>query len=456
MKDTLEIKLSSRLTAWLTIIGFVLLALLLFYPLLAPNRCLFTTDDNLGIIPSMKNMMPRGFFSNWSDTALLGGGGGLVPIMWTSLFLWLMPAQLGFNWIHASELILASIALAMFLRAAGLHWMAIVLGVISAFWVGSNFTLTYAGHMGKFGALMFATASLYGIRQTFESDRPWLWSVVTGGLIGFMFLEAQDVALFFGLFWGAYTLFRTLILFRHGSRFKGLLLLIPMVAMILIMSGATLMASYAQNVSSITAQQEDNPRQKWEFTTQWSWPPEESIDFVAPGYMGWRSSEADGPYWGRMGRSSGWEKTGQGFMNFKLENQYLGAIPVIFALFAVLIVVLRSDFKSSFSPLPEDLQACQAENTIIDLKCAKMEILFWFFAAVLALLLSFGKYFPLYQLFYQLPVISNIRNPNKFLQVFQLAVGILAAYGAHFIFNWHEESTKGQRRIGTKSDVSDM
>ncbi len=58
-----------------------------------------------------------------------------------------------------------------------------------------------------------------------------------------------------------------------------------------------------------------------------------------------------------------------------------------------------------------------------------MEILFWGTVAVVTLLLAYGKYFPLYALFYKLPLVNNIRNPNKFLQVFQMALAILAAYG---------------------------
>jgi len=209
--------------------------------------------------------------------------------------------------------------------------------------------------------------------------------------------------------------------------------LIPMGVVALIMSGATLMLTYTQNVSLITAQQEDDPRQKWEFSTQWSWPPEETIDFVAPGYMGWRSGETEGPYWGRMGRSAGWEKTGQGFMNFKLENQYLGAIPIIFAFFAVFAVFFRSNLLRREKLSQESMRVNEDLNNSANIKA---EVIFWFCAAMVALLLSFGKYFPLYQLFYQLPAVNNIRNPNKFLQIFQLAVGILAAYGAHLIFNW--------------------
>jgi len=134
--------------------------------------------------------------------------------------------------------------------------------------------------------------------------------------------------------------------------------------------------------------------------------------------MGWRSGEPDGPYWGRMGRSAGWEKTNQGFMNFKLENQYIGAIPIFLALFAVFGALIRKRANEQSGS-----EALNSESRY------RSDIIFWTCAAIIALLLSFGKFFPLYALFYKLPFVSSIRNPNKFLHVFQIALGILAAYG---------------------------
>jgi uncharacterized membrane protein YjfL (UPF0719 family) len=66
----------------------------------------------------------------------------------------------------------------------------------------------------------------------------------------------------------------------------------------------------------------------------------------------------------------------------------------------------------------------------------RAEILFWGAAAAVTLMLAWGKFFPLYALFYKLPVVNNIRNPAKFLQVFQLALGILAAYGLDIALRW--------------------
>ena len=119
-------------------------------------------------------------------------------------------------------------------------------------------------------------------------------------------------------------------------------------------------------------------------------------------YFGWRSGEPEGPYWGKLGRSEGWETTRQGLMNLKLENQYLSLLPLLLAAAAV-----------GFAATGR----------------RRSDTIFWSVAAVIALLLSFGKFGLLYQLAYRLPLISYVRAPVKFLQVFQVALAILAAMG---------------------------
>ncbi len=193
------------------------------------------------------------------------------------------------------------------------------------------------------------------------------------------------------------------------------------VAMALLMFHPLSISLQTSRDDSTTAAKED-PGRKWDFVTQWSWPPEESIDFIAPGFTGWRSGEETGPYGGRMGRSAGWEKTGQGFRNFKLENQYLGAIPIVFGFWACLAAW-------GFRKRRED-----GWGTVF----------FWGIATVVALVLSFGKYFPAYYFLYLLPGFSSVRNPNKFLQVFQLGVGLLAAFG----FSRALEPETGSRMAG--------
>jgi hypothetical protein len=223
----------------------------------------------------------------------------------------------------------------------------------------------------------------------------------------------------------------------------------------LLLAVSTMLGSYTSNVKDIASMQTESPQEKWDYVTQWSWPPDECIDFIAPGYMGWRSGEPEGPYWGRMGRSAGWEQTRQGFMNFKLENMYLGIIPILLSLFAILSGMMGiKERGSQFTvDVPDAVgNRCQNLSTVrrpssvvwrpFDVE-RRAEILFWGCVALVTLLLAFGKFFPLFALFYKLPMVSSIRNPNKFLQVFQLALGILAAYG---LDGFLREVVRGRRQ----------
>ncbi len=401
---------------------FLVLTLIIFRCCLTGGT-LFTTDDNIGHLAARASGIPSVFFGGWYDSALAGFPDSL-NLSWTNLNLWLQPLRFFTNWMHALDLILSSLLLAGFLRLRRCGLPACLLGALTAFWVGSNFTLTHAGHIGKFGVVLFASAALYCIEKT-ALTRRISWALLAGGALGAMFTEQQDSALFMALMLGPYLLFA---LWREEKKsfWTSLLkLAAPAFAIALLIASHSLLSGYRSAVQGVASQSAENPQAKWEFATQWSWPPEESIDFIAPGYTGWRSGEPAGPYWGRMGRSAEWARTRQGFMNFKLENTYIGVLPVLFALFAVFSGLCRRD--------------------------ARADTIFWSGAAALTLLLAFGKYFPLYSALYHLPVINNIRNPNKFLQVFQLAVGVLAAFGADALWRSKEPGAEGVEQKNVRS-----
>jgi len=387
--------------------GIVLFALVMFRVLLTPGAILFTTDDNIGAMAIRKAAIPGSFLGWWYDTILLGMS-AMLFVNWTNLLLWIFPVQFFSNWIHALDLGFASLFLALFLRLRGRSWAACALAALTAFWVGTNFTLTYAGHIGKFGVLFFAALSLW-LSEKAVQQRSVGWAVLAGGALGAMFLEQADVGLFVAMGIGPYVLYRCIS--EYGLKWKPVArILIPLVLLTGFMAFRALVAGAGVSEQGSMAD-ENNPKEKWEFATQWSWPPEESVDFVAPGYMGWRSGEQEGPYYGRMGRSAQWESTKQGFRNFKLENQYMGMIPVLLALWGGIVGwLLRKEDRRY------------------------RDGLFWATAVIVALLLSFGKYFPVYRMLYALPGISSIRNPNKFLHLFQIGVGVLAAYGLDAVY----------------------
>lgn len=394
---------------WGCRLAVLLFGLLVYRETLAPGRVLFTTDDNVGALSLRKASLPDAFLGGWDDS-LAAGQPNLVTISWTNLVLWLLPVKVFVNWIHTLDLVLASLLLLGFLRRRGLHPAAALAAVLTAFWLGSNFFLTYAGHIGKFGVLLMAALYLYLLELAVQR-RSWAWAALAGGALGGMFLEQADSALFFALFLGPYAIVRAGEVFQWKPA-GWIRIVVPVAGFSALVGLHAVLTAYTLFRMDLPetgqAADEQAARQElWEYCTQWSLPPFETLEWIAPGYFGWRSGEPTGPYWGKLGRSAGFETTGQGFPNFKLETFYKGAIPVLLCLFGAGLFFL----KGVTTPL------------------GRIEGRFWVVAVAVSFLLGLGKYFPLYALFFQLPGMSSIRNPVKFLQFTQLGMAILAGVG---------------------------
>lgn len=385
--------------------GSLLVALVVFHVVLPPGSILMTTDDNIGHTMAYKQILPQGFRA-WWDAHVLWGATGITVFRPMFVLLWLLPAEVYQNWAHGLALAAAAFWLAVYLRRRGCSWAACAVGALAAFWTGNNLTLTYAGHTNKFATMAFAAAAIALLDKAAE-DRRWGWWALAGLAAGFMFFEQADVALFTAVFIAAFGLYRAVQ--AAGWRPVPLLRrLLPAAVVGGVMVLGALGPYLKVATEGVEVMQQDAAAQ-YEFLTQWSWPPEESLDFIAPGFTGWRSGEESGPYWGRMGRTAGWETTRQGFMNFKLENHYMGALPVLLALLAFGGAAVRR--------LRKDRDARSADA------------LFWGLVCAGSLLLAFGKFTPLYRIVAALPGFSGMRNPNKFLHIFQIALGIGAAFG---------------------------
>jgi hypothetical protein len=461
------------LSILIVVIAVVILALCVFRDLFVPNAVLFMTDNNVGNTGATKFGLPETFLSGLMAGGPLLGMQGSMAISLENVFKWLMCVLSYVNWYHAVMMCLASVWISLFCFHRGCRALAVMLGIMAAFWLGSGLTLTYSGHNGKYGVLAFAGLALWLIEMAAVRKR-LAWAILAGGAVGMMFVEQQDVALFIGFFLGAYAVYA--ILRENGNNWRALPLpLVLMGLMALLTGGPNVLSGYMTQVKGVVAMSDEDPQKKWEYCTQWSLPPEDMLEFIAPGYRGIRSGEPEGPYWGRVGRSAEWEKTRQGFPNFKLDSSYVGMIPIGLALFALMVAVLGrrgqgsgfrgkesegrnqgsggrvqgSGVKSQKSGVGSKQSEITPVNTEAGLLQRRGDIIFWGVVTVLALLLSLGKFFPLYGLFYQIPGMSSIRNPLKFIHVFQIGLGILAAFGADALIRGLPEGlAKAGRRFG--------
>lgn len=389
---------------FLVLLGLVALSCATFRTVLPSDTMLLTTDDSIGQIALRKQALPSGFIGAWRDMELMGRP-YVRGINWTNLSMGILTLEAFAKWNHAINLSLASLFLLLFLREKKLSWPACWVGALTAYWLGSNLTLTYAGHLAKFAILVAATLSLWLFSVALRKRSP-TWACLAGGAFGDMFVEQPDVALFFAMALAPYFVFSVWQTHRKDV-LSWARLLVPLFGVAALFAGHAMWTGYRVSVRDTAQATGQDSSQKWNYATQWSWPPEETIDFIAPGYTGWRTGEPTGPYTGRMGQSPEWKSTQQGFRNFKLENQYLGALPIGLACWALLVAWYR-----------------RREQPV-----TSREVLIWSVLGMGCFLLACGKYLPFYKLIYWLPAVSSVRNPNKFLQPMQVILGIVAAFG---------------------------
>lgn len=409
--------ISPARNGWIYFLLILVFGMMVYREALIPGNVLFTTDDSLGAMSMRKSMFPHAFLGGWYDITAAGVP-MFTPINATNLFLTLMSPQAFMNWIHTIDLVVGSWFLMMFLRLRGVGWMGAALGALLTFWFGSTFFLTYAGHIGKFGAVMFAGIYLYCVERAIR-DRSWMFAILAGSAMAGMFTEQQDSALFFSMVLGPYALFRGWQSYKFNV-IAHAKVIAPMLVIAAAVAFHSVYSAYSFYRMDIPADGNEQSKQDlWDYCTQWSWPPLETVEFFAPGYMGWRSGEPSGPYWGALGRSPQWQpQYGPNGMNFKLETFYKGFLPLMFMIMGIYVVLIRRRSE----------------------KDERQQFIFWSAALVVTFILSCGKYTPLYRLFFELPGMSSIRNPVKFMQITQFAMGIMAAYGLDY---WLKQMQRG-------------
>lgn len=401
---------------------FIVLAMITFRCVFGENMVFSASDLNIGRLAFKKNYLPESLTGYYTANQVMGVSGSQF-ILFTVL-LALMPLTVFANVIYGMILVVSSLAMVWFLRIWNRSWLASVFGALVAFWFNS-IMLAAGGHAYKMEVLAFATLSLCLVEKAVRvsSNRRAIgYSILAGICVGIMMIEQQDVALIDGAFVGFYALFRLIQQHRRAA-FRWASILLPIAVVSLLLSGSTVLNSYKYNIAG-EASVQSGGQKKWDFITQWSLVPGEWPDFIALGWGGWGSGNPEGPYWGKIGQSADWDaSTGQGMRNFKITSKYLGMIPFLFGTFALLWALRnRKARDGSF-------------------------ILFWSIAGLTAFWLSFGKYSLLYKIFYHLPLIGNIRDQSKFLDIFQVCLGIVAAFGLDQLVLARNEDKNEKRSV---------
>lgn len=344
----------------------------------------------------------------------------LLPPLWNH--------ELGF----ALDAALQAVAFAAYLRLFGLPAAACAGGGLALAFAGYNFTLFNAGHRGYANSMPCA-ALLFAVAESALRRPSWPHAVLAAACAACAVSSQPDVAAFVLLLAGAYAAFRLVSLARaegprayFAARARGFAVCALVGAASLAAFGGSTVrhvfgdvlrgreaqiagassAAPAAEGGAEAADAEAAARDRWIFATNWSLPPEDALEFVAPDVRGRDTGNPVAPYWGRLGRSYGWSAGNPaGFANFRQHSLYVGAIVAAFALFAFLCAALDPS-----SP-------------------HRGVVFFWSAALAVSVLLALGRHGFLYRAFYALPVMDKVRAPVKFVHLAEIAFAALFAFG---------------------------
>lgn len=311
------------------------------------------------------------------------------------------------------DMLICCFAALFLLRSNGLPWGSAWVGGFAAAFTGYFATLFCAGHRGVVDAIA-VTSIAFGLCHRAITQGLWRWWIALGLLLPLGLAAQADIwlILMIGVF--AYSFFLTVRRCRTEGFMPTLRLLFPRLCCALLLFGLTglpalrhtfgaaqetrqaQLAQATATSSSFTAAR----TAQWQFTTDWSLPPEDCIEFILPGARGCTSYSFDpDPYIGRMGSA---------YQVLRQHSVHLGWLTLLLAV-------------AAFLP--------KGECTTLSTRC------FWAGLACFSLILAFGKYTPLYQCIWQCPFINQIRAPVKWLHLTGFACAVLAGYGSVKLVN---------------------
>lgn len=303
-------------------------------------------------------------------------------------------------WFYLS---LAGIGMFILLRFFGVSHFASALGAILSGLTPYSFGLINAGHFNKIYAIAFIPWVLWSAFAL--SKRVSLKTVLTLSLFTSLqlWVNHPQIVYYTWMVIGFYWVWNigTAIVNKSDSYSKnfvhlggiiaGLAIALVMVAdpYIDILEFQQYSNRGAKSVLDQTGETESGTN--WNYATQWSFHPKETISFVYPYFFGLQNYSTrdikSAAYWG--------------YMPFTQSTHYLGLVAILFAILGALLK--KPDGSEWF---------------------------FWI-VSILALVTGFGSYFPiLFKPFYSiLPFFSKFRIPSMIYVLLAISLPILAAKG---------------------------
>lgn len=298
----------------------------------------------------------------------------------TFLFRLVLPVHVVWTWTFISHIFVAGLGTYLFLRQLRLDVIPALLGGISYMLCGSLMTLVYAGHDGRLMGTALLPFAMFFLHRGMTRRR-FLWFALCGVIVALQLYSGHLQKVYYtGLILLVWFLFLWLGSIKAERSVGSAVRLAVYFAGGMGLAVALAAVQYLPVFGNMPFAARGQER-GYAYATSWSMPLVETLDLVTPRFSGGILS-----YWGRNA--------------FKLHSEYIGILPLLFAVTAV--------FRGWKNHL----------------------VRFFALAFGFTLLMAWGGETPFYHIPYHiLPGISRVRGPAMIFYVGAFAVAVLAGFG---------------------------
>ena len=460
---------------------------ILCYQAYKPHTAMWANDSQLGTLKeksiSTHPLLQGIYTGEWVDQWWIGiEAPAASPTVTMILLTVTSPEMLLKLYVPFTMLLLGFSAWVLF-RQLKFAPMVCVLGGLAA---GLNMHCFSNGCWGtgpwnvSIAMIFLAVAALVteSIRQT------WIKASLAGLAVGMSVMEGYDSGAILSVYVGIFTVFLCWITESTVSKrmIKSVSVGALVVLFSVLISCSILYSLTGTQVSGIAGmglgQTAQEKQRRWPEATMWSLPKLETLRVIIPGIFGYRLDEFSTPpdplfvSWSRIGgwperfvqgltdkSSAYWGKVGEDPGIAKLESsdpEVRAAAIAAYTDRADIIEVMRGDNLDHRTQIVDSVKsqtqrrhsgngeyagvlvALFAVFALINSLRGKTSpytlferrmVWFWGLATLFSLMAAWGRFSFLYALLYQLPGVSNIRNPIKFMHPFVITWVILAGFG---------------------------
>jgi hypothetical protein len=434
---------------------------LLFLKSFQPAQVLFSNDATLGVMKSAPNHLPEAFTGKWGYGTWLGLEGLAAAPTISAILTMVLTPEIFLKVYAPFTMFFVGFCAWVFFRQLEFNPAVCLLGGLAA---GLNMHFFSIACWGT-GAWNIAAGMFFlALAALCSKSIPQIWArgILAGLAVGMNLMEGFDVGAILCIYVGLFIVWQIFV--SDAPVVRKVITALCTEALVILFSA--LLA--AHSISSLvgtqvvgvvgTGQDAETKEQRWDPATRWSLPKIETLRVIMPGLFGYRMSgritvpDKSSSYWGTVGadprieivKGDNSDKRTKAIDEFNLPKQQRDDLQsndphvrdkAVYDLMHRSATVSRYSGSGEYAGVLVSILALFGlVNSWPSLKAPfsrgeQRAVWFWGAAALVSLLASWGRHAFFYRLLYQLPYVSTIRNPIKFMHPFHLAWVILAAYG---------------------------